>query len=108
MLLCFSDSAAMMNLLPPVIQKALAVNPGLGSTFYDAEHILFLMQENRSFDHQLGTLQDVRGFNDPRAIRLPNNNKVWLQTNKQGDTYGPIHLNVHDTKVAWKNDLQAA
>lgn len=100
-----SGSTAMMNMLPPVIQKALAINPALGSTFYDAEHIVFLMQENRSFDHQLGTLQGVRGFNDPRAIHLPNKNKVWLQTNKDGDTYGPAHLNVKDTRIAWMGSL---
>jgi len=100
-----SGSAAMMNMLPPVIQRALAINPALGSTFYDAEHIVFLMQENRSFDHQLGMLQGVRGYNDPRAINLPDKNKVWLQTNKEGDTYGPMHLNVKDTKVAWMGSL---
>ncbi|GAB3552559.1 phosphocholine-specific phospholipase C [Spirosoma fluminis] len=91
--------------LPPVIQKALAIAPEPGSTFYDAEHIVFLMQENRSFDHQLGMLQGVRGFNDPRAIQLPDKNTVWLQTNAKGDTYGPFHLNVKDTKVAWMGSL---
>jgi phospholipase C len=100
-----SGSTAMMNMLPPVIQKALAINPEVGSTFFDAEHIVFLMQENRSFDHQLGTLQGVRGFNDPRAIHLPDKNKVWLQTNKEGQTYGPAHLNVKDTRIAWMGSL---
>lgn len=28
------------------------------------EHIVFLMQENRSFDHYFGTLRGVRGFDD--------------------------------------------
>lgn len=96
-----SGGAAFINTLPPVIQKALAIDPALGSTFYDAEHIVFLMQENRSFDHQFGMLQGVRGFNDPRAIDLPNKNKVWLQTNKEGETYAPFHLNIKETKVAW-------
>lgn len=100
-----SGGTAFFNTLPPVIQKALAINPDAGSTFYDAEHIVFLMQENRSFDHQLGMLQGVRGFNDPRAIQLPDKNPVWLQTNKNGDTYGPFHLNVKDTKVAWMGSL---
>src|ERR1700743_4027882 len=86
-----SGAAAVTSALPPVIQRALAINPELGSTFYDAEHIVFLMQENRSFDHQLGTLQGVRGYNDPRAINLPNKNKVWLQNNKDGDTFSPFH-----------------
>src|ERR1700744_4421554 len=100
-----SGGATMMNLLPPVIQKAMAINPAPGSTFYDAEHIVFLMQENRSFDHQLGMLQGVRGFNDPRAINLPDKNKVWLQTDADGNTYGPFHLDRKQTKIAWMGSL---
>lgn len=100
-----SGSTVMAGMLPPVIQKALAIDPALGSTFYDAEHIVFLMQENRSFDHQLGMLQGVRGFNDPRAIDLADKNKVWLQKTKDGDTFGPFHLNVKDTKIAWMGSL---
>ncbi|WP_158795567.1 phosphocholine-specific phospholipase C [Pedobacter sp. L105] len=100
-----SGGAAIINTLPPVIQKAMSIDPALGSTFYDAEHIVFLMQENRSFDHEFGTLQGVRGFNDPRAIDLPNKNKVWLQSNKEGDTYAPFHLNIKETKVAWMGAL---
>jgi phospholipase C len=96
-----SGGAAVINTLPPVIQKAMAIDPAVGSTFYDAEHIVFLMQENRSFDHEFGTLQGVRGFNDPRAIDLPNKNKVWLQSNKEGDTYAPFHLDIKNTKIAW-------
>jgi len=71
----------------------------------DAEHIVILMQENRSFDHCFGTLQGVRGFNDPRAITLPDNNPVWLQTNEKGETYTPFRLNIKDTKVTWMGDL---
>ena len=63
------------------------------------------MQENRSFDHTFGTLQGVRGFNDPRAIRLPNSNKVWLQTNAAGETYAPFRLNLRDTKATWMSSL---
>lgn len=100
-----AGTGAMANTLPPVIQKALAIDPAPGSTFYDAEHIVFLMQENRSFDHQLGMLQGVRGFNDPRAIDLADKNKVWFQTNKAGETYGPFRLNVKDTKVAWMGSI---
>ena len=71
----------------------------------DAEHIVLLMQENRSFDHTFGTLQGVRGFNDPRAIRLANDNPVWLQTNEKGETYAPFHLDIKDTKVTWMGSL---
>ncbi|REA62619.1 phospholipase C, phosphocholine-specific [Dyadobacter luteus] len=100
-----AGTGALVNSMPNVIQKALAINPAPGSTFYDAEHVVFLMQENRSFDHQLGMLQGVRGFNDPRAIELADKNKVWFQTNQDGDTYGPFRLNVKDTKVAWMGSI---
>ncbi len=100
-----SGGAGLMNMLPPAIQKAMAIDPAPGTTFMDAEHIVFLMQENRSFDHAYGTLQGVRGFNDPRAIRLPNNNLVWLQSNKEGDTYAPFRLNIKDTKATWMSSL---
>mgnify|MGYP002398973250 CR=1 FL=1 len=35
--------------LPSSIQKAFAITPDPGTTFYDAEHVVMLMQENRSF-----------------------------------------------------------
>ena len=60
-----SGQAGFMGMLPDSIQKALAIDPTPGSTFLDAEHIVLLMQENRSFDHAYGTLRGVRGFNDP-------------------------------------------
>ena len=96
-----SGSAALANILPATISKALAIDPEEGSTFYDAEHVVFLMQENRSFDHLYGTLRGVRGFNDPRAIDLANGNKVWLQANEEGQTYIPFRLNARDTKAPW-------
>jgi phospholipase C len=100
-----SGAAAMAQVLPPSIQRALAIDPKPGSTFMDAEHIVLLMQENRSFDHTYGTLRGVRGFNDPRAISLPNKNKVWAQTNKNGETYSPFRLNIKDTKITWMGSL---
>lgn len=100
-----SGAAGVAQFLPPSIKKALAINPKPGSTFMDAEHIVILMQENRSFDHTFGTLQGVRGFNDPRAITLPDKNKVWLQTNKAGDTYSPFRLDIKDTKITWMGSL---
>src|SRR3954464_10299163 len=96
-----SGTAGMAGFLPPSIQKAFAIDPQAGTTYLDAEHVVILMQENRSFDHTYGMLQGVRGFNDPRAITLPNKNKVWLQTNTAGETYSPFRLNLRDTKATW-------
>ena len=100
-----SGGAGLVQLLPASIARALAIDPEAGSTWKDAEHIVFLMQENRSFDHAYGSLQGVRGFNDPRAIRLPNKNLAFLQTNKEGDTYAPFRLDIHNTKATWMSSL---
>jgi phospholipase C len=68
--------------LPASIARALEIpaNHATG-TIRDVEHIVFLMQENRSFDHYFGTLRGVRGFGDPRAVRLPSGDPVWKQPN---------------------------
>jgi phospholipase C len=34
----------------------------------DIQHVVILMQENRSFDHYFGTLSGVRGFSDPDIL----------------------------------------
>jgi phospholipase C len=100
-----SGGTGLLHILPPAIQKALAINPAPGSTYLDAEHIVLLMQENRSFDHTYGTLQGVRGFNDPRAITLPNKNPVWLQMNEKGETFAPFRFDIKGTKVTWMSSL---
>jgi phospholipase C len=46
-----------------LIENALARSSG-GSSLSDVEHVVILMQENRSFDHYFGTLSGVRGFSD--------------------------------------------
>ena len=103
--LLLSGAAGLSTMFPASIQRAFAIDPKAGSTFLDAEHIVILMQENRSFDHCFGTLQGVRGFNDPRAITLPNKKPVWMQTDAAGATYTPFRLNIKDSKVTWIGSL---
>jgi phospholipase C len=100
-----SGAAGVFSALPASIQRAMAIDPRPGTTFLDAEHIVVLMQENRSFDHCYGTLRGVRGYNDPRAIRLPNKNLVWLQSNAKNETYAPFRLNLKETKATWMSSL---
>jgi phospholipase C len=100
-----TGAAGMFSVLPASIQKALAIDPEKGSTYLDAEHVVILMQENRSFDHAFGTLRGVRGFNDPRAIKLPNQNLVWLQTNAFGETHVPFRLNMRQSNATWMGSL---
>lgn len=96
-----TGGASLWNSLPISIQKAMAISPDPGTTFYDAEHVVMLMQENRSFDHCFGTLRGVRGFNDPRAISLPGNFPVWFQPDKEGRRYPPFRLDMKDTRATW-------
>ncbi len=96
-----AGGAGVWNVLPLSIERALAIAPDKGTTFYDAEHIVMLMQENRSFDHCFGTLKGVRGFNDPLAITLPDKNPVWFQPDKSGNRFVPFRLDMKDTKATW-------
>lgn len=100
-----AGAAGLLAGSPAAILKALAIEPEPGSTFLDAEHVVILMQENRSFDHAFGTLRGVRGFNDPRAITLPDGNPVWVQTTAQGDRYAPFRLDIKDSKSTWMGCL---
>ncbi|QKV73387.1 phosphocholine-specific phospholipase C [Amycolatopsis sp. Hca4] len=54
-------------------------------TVRDVEHIVVLMQENRSFDHYFGTLRGVRGFGDPRPATLAGGKSVWAQSDGKRD-----------------------
>jgi phospholipase C len=101
----FSATTGLVSTIPPSIRKALAINPEPGSTFMDAEHVVILMQENRAFDHCFGALRGVRGFNDPRAITQPDGNVVWVQTDKNGDSYLPFHFDIHHSKITWMGSL---
>jgi phospholipase C len=46
------------------------------------KHVVFLMMENRSFDHLFGTLSGVRGFDD-RSITRPDGGNIFAQWNAQ-------------------------
>ena len=55
--------------LPRSVYEALRRPPrpgGLGAI----EHVVLLMQENRSFDHYFGDFPGARGFDDPNAVVL--------------------------------------
>ena len=52
------------SLLPPSLHTAMA-QPVRRGGLRAVEHVIVLMQENRSFDHYYGTLSGVRGFDDP-------------------------------------------
>jgi phospholipase C len=65
------------------------------------EHVVLLMQENRSFDHYFGTMPGVRGFSDPDALRLAHGDTVFRQpdpANPDGYTL-PFHLDTKTTSA---------
>lgn len=70
-------------------------------TIMDVEHIVILMQENRSFDHYFGTLKGVRGFGDRFPIPVAGQRNVWFQRNDSAGAnpavVSPFHLNTQQS-----------
>jgi len=52
-----------------IIERAASFDPGGTGSLNDIEHFVFLMQENRSFDHYFGTYSTTRGFSDPYTLQ---------------------------------------
>jgi phospholipase C len=101
------SAGSLVAAMPESIAKALAIpaNNATG-TIADVEHIVILMQENRSFDHYFGTLKGVRGFSDPRAVKLPTGNSVWEQPGLLGlGTILPFHPTAPDLGLQFLEDL---
>ena len=86
------------SLLQP-LQTALALEASnkFGS-IADVEHIVILMQENRSFDHYFGSLRGVRGFGDRHLVPLATGKSVWYQSDGQR-VITPFHLDTKTTNA---------
>jgi phospholipase C len=102
-----AGAATAMGIVPAGIRNALAL-PANDATrsIEDIEHIVILMQENRSFDHYFGTLRGVRGYGDRRAITLPNGKPVWYQPLAADAGYVlPFHPSAPDLGLQFLQDL---
>jgi phospholipase C len=98
-------SGAVTAAFPPSIARALSIPAHCRTgTINDVEHIVIMMQENRSFDHYYGTLRGVRGFGDNRTIDLPNGNPVWYQPNNHGYLL-PFHPGAPNLGLQFIEDL---
>lgn len=73
----------------------------------DIDHIVIMMKENRSFDHYFGTLSGVRGFSDPKAMRLAGGGSVFEQPDRASPAKValPFHLDTTKTSAQRLADL---
>ncbi|MFN3522574.1 MAG: phosphocholine-specific phospholipase C [Phenylobacterium sp.] len=77
-------AGAALGALPLAVRKALAIPARhVTGTIQDVEHVVIFMQENRAFDHYFGAMNGVRGFGDPRPLRLPGGASVWRQPSSE-------------------------
>lgn len=89
--------------LPPSLARAAAIDADVRTgTIQDVEHVVILMQENRSFDHYFGTLNGVRGFGDrfPIPVRDAAGRKdssVFVQAWAKDKLLAPFPLNSAET-----------
>jgi phospholipase C len=97
------------------LRDALAISvPRCGARLTDIQHVVFLTQENRSFDHYFGSYRGVRGFSDPHAPKLADGSglSVFAQPGYPAAGFGgrlyPFHLDnraggacVHDITHEW-------
>jgi phospholipase C len=72
------------------VTRAAASTKPAGSDLGAIEHVVFLMQENRSFDHYYGTYRGVRGFDDHPAGGLGAFAQSW--PGGRDRTLLPFHL----------------
>ncbi len=83
-------------------KKAASIKPA-GSDLGAVEHVVFLMHENRSFDHYFGTYTGVRGFGDHPA----GSPGLFAQSWPGGSASAllPFHLDTNSTQAECTFDL---
>lgn len=92
-------ATAVLSSMPGTIERALAVPAARRTgTIQDIEHVVILMQENRSFDHYFGRLQGVRGFGDRFPVPLASDRPVWFEADDEGELT-PFHLDTETTSA---------
>ncbi|HEY1470492.1 MAG TPA: alkaline phosphatase family protein [Candidatus Acidoferrum sp.] len=92
---CGSASGGTVNPPPPT--------PSACSSLTDIDHVVILIQENRSFDHYFGSYRGVRGFADQSmAFQQPDPANT---TNAPIGTLLPFHLDTSTTNAACTHDI---
>ena len=100
-----------------IIQRAAAAGTRC-SSLSDIEHVVIVIQENRSFDHYFGAYPGVTGFSDPDVLTQPSrgHQPIWYQYGwGPGDTAPvsshsllPFHLDTAHTNAECTNDITHA
>ncbi len=83
------------------VASSTAVAPA-GSDLGAVEHVIFLMMENRSFDHYYGTYPGARGFDDHTADDLGAFSQPYPANTTSAPTGRvlPFHLDTVNTDIA--------
>jgi phospholipase C len=96
-----TGGAVAATALSSSVARAAEIAPAVRArTIDDVEHIVVLMQENRSFDHYFGSLRGVRGFGDPHPALQPSGQSVWNQSGVL-----PFHPAASDLGLQFIEDL---
>jgi phospholipase C len=97
-----AGAAGLAGTLPKSLARVAAATPPRNFDLSQIKHLVFQMQENRSFDHYFGTYPGARGFCDPTAIRLPTGRTVFQQPDPTSpDGYlEPYHMSTITTGAA--------
>jgi phospholipase C len=77
-----AGAAGLAGVLPENLARAATASPR-EFDLSQVKHLVFQMQENRSFDHYFGTFPGARGFSDPTAIRLPTGTREARNESRQ-------------------------
>jgi phospholipase C len=94
------------SLFGPALARAATIPAhNRTGTIQDVEHVVILMQENRSFDHYFGTMAGVRGFADPRPAVLPSGASVFEQPAPDGRVIRPFRFDVERSSFSVMSSL---
>jgi phospholipase C len=85
-----------------IVDRAAAV-PAAGRELDAIEHVVIVMQENRSFDHYFGTYPGVRGFDDRPKRR--DDLGVFAQARSDGTRVLPFRLDAASDTPMCAGDL---
>src|ERR1700676_220560 len=77
--------------------------PSACSKLTDIEHVIILIQENRSFDHYFGSYRGVRGFSD-RSLAFQQPAPSNMTQSPLGKLL-PFHLDAPTTDAACTHDI---